>query len=233
MQRVVMAKLWLFGILVVPNYFQVRWRFVTGARLVLILKADNCIAENGTQQWKDSCVISIDETEVYSHRAKLSSEDASLVLRNVTAEDSGIYCITLLALDLMLSANINLTVTKGRSASAYQAESSTGRPVLASSASMGISFIKSANDRDYTVSNIIQLSLAGLILCLLGLIIAEHISDTCWNDRHATTGDGNEAKLYRAGMKSTFPPMLGNISLLLEMPSSDDVEKKTYYNIGL
>ncbi|XP_054833683.1 uncharacterized protein LOC129328565 isoform X2 [Eublepharis macularius] len=138
----------------VPNYFQLRWRFVTGSWLVLKLKANNCMAKNGTQHWRDSCVISIEATERYRQRAKLSSNDASLVLQDVRTEDSGIYSVTVLALDMTSSATISLAVTKV-------------------DPDIPVSFVKAADDGGYTLSNSIQLGLAGLILCLLGLIIAE------------------------------------------------------------
>ncbi|XP_032997825.1 uncharacterized protein LOC117042388 [Lacerta agilis] len=206
----------------VPGYFQVRWRFVTGRQAVLILMADNCLAGNGTRPWRDFCKISVRKADKYRHRVELSSEDASLLLKDARAEDSGIYCITLLALDVMLSANISLTVTKaetnntkykgvrfleeerngmriskstgatGMNASTDQAESSSNRPVLASpprNVGGSVSFTKAANDSDSTVSNIIHLSLAGLILCLLGLIIAEHVSFTCCSERHSAIRD--------------------------------------------
>ncbi|XP_028573419.2 uncharacterized protein LOC114590957 [Podarcis muralis] len=247
----------------VPGYFQVRWRFVTGRQVVLILMADNCLARNGTQPWREFCKISIRKADKYKHRAEFSSEDASLLLKDARAEDSGIYCITLLALDVMLSANISLTVTKaetnntkykgvrfleeersglhiskstgatGMNTSTDQAESSSNKPVLASppmNEGASVSFTKAASDSDSTVSNIIHLSLAALIVCLLGLIIAEHVSFTSFSERHSATRDGSGAKLYREGMECPLPSTPGNISLLLEMPSSDNL-REPYYSI--
>lgn len=98
----------------VPEYFQLRWHFDTGNCLVLILKADNCMAGTaGPRPWRDSCRINIVKTERYKHRAELMPENVSLVLQNVRAEDSGNYSVTVLAFDLKLSADIILTVTDG------------------------------------------------------------------------------------------------------------------------
>ncbi|XP_053146895.1 uncharacterized protein LOC128342871 isoform X2 [Hemicordylus capensis] len=180
-----------------PDYFQLRWHFVTGSCLVLLLKADSCLAETAPRNWRDSCEISIEKTERYSFRAKLSSEDASLVLQDVRVEDSGIYSITMLALGVRLLANINLTVTNESSVSNHQTENSSSRPVLPLpskarspageeeehllprqvqvNSEVHIASVKAVNDHrvDYMVSNIIRLSLAGLVLCLLGLMIAK------------------------------------------------------------
>ncbi|KAJ6652553.1 hypothetical protein lerEdw1_011429 [Lerista edwardsae] len=137
----------------VPEYFQLRWRFDTGQRLVLILKADRCLAGTaGPRPWRDSCRINIVKLEGYKHRAELGSENASLVLQNVRAEDSGNYSVTVLAFNLKLSANIILTVTEVEAP---------------------VTLMTAAGDRDYEVTNAIQLSVAGVILCLLGLILAE------------------------------------------------------------
>ncbi|XP_054833682.1 uncharacterized protein LOC129328565 isoform X1 [Eublepharis macularius] len=187
----------------VPNYFQLRWRFVTGSWLVLKLKANNCMAKNGTQHWRDSCVISIEATERYRQRAKLSSNDASLVLQDVRTEDSGIYSVTVLALDMTSSATISLAVTKV-------------------DPDIPVSFVKAADDGGYTLSNSIQLGLAGLILCLLGLIIAEHVSFTHCKCRKITAQNGRETKQYQAGIEPTVPPEPGSIYELMEKPPSSD-----------
>ncbi|XP_032068310.1 uncharacterized protein LOC116505089 isoform X2 [Thamnophis elegans] len=138
----------------VPAYFQIRWRFIPGQWLVLIVKADNCQADNGTHQWWDACEITVAEAERYRHRAEWSSEDTSLILRDARVEDSGIYNIKVLALGVRVSANINLTVINAAP----------------------VPLVKAEFGRDYTMTNIIRLSLAGLILCLLGFIIAENVA---------------------------------------------------------
>ncbi|KAK9405861.1 hypothetical protein NXF25_004635 [Crotalus adamanteus] len=139
----------------VPTYFQIRWRFITGPWLVLIVKADNCGRDNGTHQWWETCEIIVEKAERYRHRAEWSSEDASLILRDVRVEDSGVYEIKLLALGVRVSTNINLTVINAP-----------------------VSLMKAEFGRDYTVPNIIRLTLAGLILCLLGFIIAENVASS-------------------------------------------------------
>ncbi|XP_077180652.1 uncharacterized protein LOC143831503 isoform X1 [Paroedura picta] len=185
----------------VPNYFQLRWRFVTGSRLVLKLKAHNCTSETGKKHWRDSCGISIETTEKYRQRAQLSAEDASLVLHDARMEDSGIYSLTMLALDMSSSSLINLSVTKDPN----------------------VSFVKAADDADYTVFNSIQLSVAGMILCLLGLIIAEHISFTHCKHRKIMAGDGRGPKQNTAGMDSTVAAVPGSTYRLMKKPSSDEL----------
>ncbi|XP_015272824.1 PREDICTED: uncharacterized protein LOC107115597 [Gekko japonicus] len=199
-----MAGLCLFWTLAVPNYFQLRWHFVTGRWLVLKLKANNCTVETGTRHWRDSCGISIEATERYRQRATLSAEDASLVLQDVRTEDSGIYSVTVLALDMTSSANINLTVTKA-------------------DPNIPVSFVKVADDGDYTVSNSIRLGVAGMIICLLGLIIAEHVFFTHCKHKKITAGDGRETKQCSAGMESTVATGPGSTYLLMENPSSDEL----------
>ncbi|ETE57312.1 hypothetical protein L345_16975, partial [Ophiophagus hannah] len=94
----------------VPTYFQIRWRFITGPWLVLIVKADNCKGDSGTRQWWDACEITVAKAERYRHRAEWSSKGTSLILRDARVEDSGIYEIKVLALGVRVSANLNLTV---------------------------------------------------------------------------------------------------------------------------
>ncbi|KAJ7317286.1 hypothetical protein JRQ81_003448 [Phrynocephalus forsythii] len=173
-----------------PEYFQLRWYFLTGPhiRLVLIVKADDCQEQQGTRYWKDSCEISIWKTGEYAHRVELSSEDASLVLWDMRAEDSGIYSITLLALGVKLSANISLTASNETSYNGYDAtpdmqfldddqrkaiQTKNGTRVT-EDVDVPMSAVREAEERDYRMSNIIQLSLAGVILCLLALIVAEN-----------------------------------------------------------
>ncbi|XP_025031237.1 uncharacterized protein LOC112542475 isoform X1 [Python bivittatus] len=171
----------------VPNYFQIRWRFITGPWLVLIVKADNCGGDHGTYHWWDACEITVEKAERYRHRAEWSSEDASLILQDVRVEDSGVYSIKLLALGVRLSANINLTVINETSsvqsnAAAFgdrrRGTSPNETANTAADVAAPVSLVKAALGRDYTVPNIIQLSLAGLILCLLGLIIAENVASS-------------------------------------------------------
>lgn len=64
-------------------------------------------------------MISIEKTEGYKLRSELSSKDASLILRDVRVEDSGMYRITVLALDVISSAQINLIVTEGKRNTTY------------------------------------------------------------------------------------------------------------------
>ncbi|KAG8127750.1 hypothetical protein E2320_014645, partial [Naja naja] len=148
----------------VPTYFQIRWRFITGRWLVLTVKADNCKGDNDAHQWWDACEITVEKAERYRHRAEWSSEDTSLILRDARVEDSGIYEIKVLALGVRVSANLNLT-RRGIS-------SSKSRNVAAP-VSSEVEF-----GRDYMVPNIIRLSLAGLILSLLGFIIAENVASS-------------------------------------------------------
>ncbi|KAF7236201.1 Hyaluronan and proteoglycan link protein 2 [Varanus komodoensis] len=189
----------------VPDYFQVRWHFVTGSQLVLILKADNCMGQNGTQHWRDLCEISTEKTVGYRHRAALSSKDVTLVLQDMEVEDSGIYRITLLALGVKLSACINLTVTNVE----------VDIPVFS---------VMEASGRDYTMSNAIRLSFAGLILCLLVLIISEHISFGSCKEKRTRVRDEQKANLYEAVEDVTSPPVQGKIYLLTKTPNSEDLE---------
>nr|XP_060617040.1 uncharacterized protein LOC132766753 isoform X2 [Anolis sagrei ordinatus] len=230
-----------------PNYFQIRWYFVTGSELVLILMADNCKTNGTNQHWRDSCKIRIEKTEGYKHRAEVSSDDVSLMIQDVRVEDSGIYSITLLALGRKISANINLMVTKEYSSSSNQTESSTRSPLLtfvsreeqeeegnnngidadtnlfsAVDVEVSISSVKATNTRDHTVPNIIQLSLAGLILLLLGVIIAENISFTYCMDKKTSAGDGRETISSPIGMECSFPPLPRNPSMFVKMPGSDE-----------
>ncbi|XP_032068309.1 uncharacterized protein LOC116505089 isoform X1 [Thamnophis elegans] len=166
----------------VPAYFQIRWRFIPGQWLVLIVKADNCQADNGTHQWWDACEITVAEAERYRHRAEWSSEDTSLILRDARVEDSGIYNIKVLALGVRVSANINLTVINETSNPLLNgAAFDDQRRGISSSKSTNVAaapvpLVKAEFGRDYTMTNIIRLSLAGLILCLLGFIIAENVA---------------------------------------------------------
>ncbi|XP_060094217.1 uncharacterized protein LOC132571442 [Heteronotia binoei] len=187
-----------------PNYFQLRWSFVTGGWLVLKLKANSCTGQTGTQHWRDFCEISIETKERYRQRAKLFAEDASLVLQDVRTEDSGIYRVTVLALDMTSSANINLTVIK-------------------TDPNIPASFVKAADDVDSMVSNCIRLGVAGMILCLLGLIITVHISSTHCKHRKMTAGDGRQTTHDVAGMESTAASGPGSTFLLKENPSSDEL----------
>ncbi|XP_026540242.1 uncharacterized protein LOC113423173 [Notechis scutatus] len=180
----------------VPTYFQIRWRFITGPWPVLIVKADNC---KGAHQWWDACETTVAKSERYRHRAEWSSEGASLILQDARVEDSGIYEIKVLALGVRLSANINLTVinetsTPPLNATAFDDQRSG---VSSSKSRIGLSghlgcvgfpapvSLKVGFGRDYTVPNIIRLSLAGLILCLLGFIIAENVASCYTRQREA------------------------------------------------
>nr|XP_008118312.1 PREDICTED: uncharacterized protein LOC100563243 [Anolis carolinensis] len=231
-----------------PHYFQIRWYFVTGSKLVLMLKADNCKANGTNQHWRDSCKIRIEMTEGYKHRAEVSSENVSLMIQDVRAEDSGIYSIMLLALGVKLSDNINLIVTNAEdSTSSNQTESSTRTPLLtfvstgeeqeeendndgdadthlfsAADVEVSVSSVKAANTRDHTVPNIIQLSLAGLILLLLGVIIVENISFTYCMNKKMSVGDGRETISSPTGMECSFPPLPLNPSMFVKMPGSDE-----------
>uniref|UniRef100_A0ABM5FII7 Uncharacterized protein isoform X2 n=1 Tax=Pogona vitticeps TaxID=103695 RepID=A0ABM5FII7_9SAUR len=190
----------------VPEYFQVRWYFLTGPhiRLILIVKADNCQAQNGSQYWKDSCEISIWKTSGYEHRVELSSEDVSLVLWDTRAEDSGTYSVTFLALGVKSSANISLTV------------SNVGEDAP-------MSLVKVANETDYGMSSIIRLTLGGLILCLLALILGEHISFTyCTAGKTASWG-GRETTLNQATVEPTAPSRLDDTSVYVEMRDPDEL----------
>ncbi|XP_060617043.2 uncharacterized protein [Anolis sagrei] len=209
-----------------PNYFQIRWYFVTGSELVLILMADNCKTNGTNQRWRDSCKIRIEKTEGYKHRAEVSSDDVSLMIQDVRVEDSGIYSITLLTLGRKISANINLMVTKEYSSSSNQTESSTRSPLLtfvSMDVEVSVSSVKATNTRDHTVPNIIQLSLAGLILLLLGVIIAENISFTYCMDKKTSAGDGRETISSPIGMECSFPPLPRNPSMFVKMPGSDEL----------
>ncbi|XP_039213120.1 uncharacterized protein LOC120314269 isoform X2 [Crotalus tigris] len=167
----------------VPTYFQIRWRFITGPWLVLIVKADNCGRDNGTHQWWETCEIIVEKTERYRHRAEWSSEDASLILQDVRVEDSGVYEIKLLALGVRVSANINLTVINETSNAHLNAAAFGGQrrgtfPSRSTNVAAPVSLMKAEFGRDYTVPNIIRLTSAGLILCLLGFIIAENVASS-------------------------------------------------------
>ncbi|XP_062829768.1 uncharacterized protein LOC100563243 isoform X6 [Anolis carolinensis] len=208
-----------------PHYFQIRWYFVTGSKLVLMLKADNCKANGTNQHWRDSCKIRIEKTEGYKHRAEVSSDNVSLMIQDVRAEDSGIYSIMLLALGVKLSANINLIVTNEDSTSSNQTESCTRTPLLtfvSTDVEVSVSSVKAANIRDHTVPNIIQLSLAGLILLLLGVIIVENISFTYCMNKKMSVRDGRETISSPTGMECSLPPLPLNPSMFVKMPGSDE-----------
>uniref|UniRef100_A0ABM5FIJ7 Uncharacterized protein isoform X1 n=1 Tax=Pogona vitticeps TaxID=103695 RepID=A0ABM5FIJ7_9SAUR len=222
----------------VPEYFQVRWYFLTGPhiRLILIVKADNCQAQNGSQYWKDSCEISIWKTSGYEHRVELSSEDVSLVLWDTRAEDSGTYSVTFLALGVKSSANISLTVSNETSYNydvtpdmqfldddkrkTLQTNNVT-RIIVGEDAPM--SLVKVANETDYGMSSIIRLTLGGLILCLLALILGEHISFTyCTAGKTASWG-GRETTLNQATVEPTAPSRLDDTSVYVEMRDPDEL----------
>ncbi|XP_034277640.1 uncharacterized protein LOC117668060 isoform X2 [Pantherophis guttatus] len=174
----------------VPTYFQIRWRFITSPGLVLTVKADNCKGGSGTRQWWDACEITVVKAERYRHRVEWSSENASLILRDARVEDSGIYDIKVLALGVRVSANINLTVINETSnpplnAAAFDDQRRGTSSNKSTNVAAPISLVKTEFGRDYTVTNIIRLSLAGLILCLLGFIIGENVASSYSRSREA------------------------------------------------
>ncbi|XP_063152456.1 uncharacterized protein LOC134492197 [Candoia aspera] len=194
-----------------PNYFQIRWHFITGPWLMLIVKADNCKGGNGSHHWWDACEFTVEKAERYRHRAEWSSEDASLILQDVRVEDSGVYGIKFLALGVRLSAHINLTVINETSSTQSNAAafddqrkgtSSSKSTNVAADGAAPASLVKAAPGRDSTVPNIVQLSIAGLILCILGLIIAENVAFSSCTAR--------ETREYRMGIP--LSPMLSNVS---------------------
>ncbi|XP_075774210.1 uncharacterized protein LOC142825918 isoform X2 [Pelodiscus sinensis] len=141
-----------------PPSFQVRWRFLPTGRLVLLLVAHGC---GGAAPWRRACRLGLERGRGYEGRAGLGPRDAALQLRDAGPEDAGSYRVSLLGLGLHASAELNLTLAPAHTPGGSE-------PPLGS--------VRAPPDGGgVLMSNTVQLGLAGLVLCLLALIVGEHV----------------------------------------------------------
>ncbi|XP_025049995.1 uncharacterized protein LOC112548437 isoform X2 [Alligator sinensis] len=131
------------------EYYHVKWVFLTKNHPILVYVVDNCRGAPGTQE--RTCHHSTELHEVYQQRASISQE-ASLVLKNVQPEDAGMYQITVQGLDVLGTAQVTLIVEESR------------QDVIPAVGKEGLS-----------VTTIVRLVLAFLVLCVLGLIVGENV----------------------------------------------------------
>ncbi|XP_075770330.1 uncharacterized protein LOC106732829 isoform X6 [Pelodiscus sinensis] len=127
------------------EFYHVKWQFVTGNRPILVYMADKCIAAPGSQE--RTCQHNLELAGFYQQRANISfeKENVSLVLRAVQPDDAGTYRVTVRSLDVSDTALVNLIV-----------EGNFAR-------------------KSFRNINIIRLVFAFLVLCILALILGEHV----------------------------------------------------------
>ncbi|KAG6923435.1 hypothetical protein G0U57_020501 [Chelydra serpentina] len=130
------------------EYFYITWNFASPNRPILVFVVDRCQGA-AHRWWEPPCRLKLDVAQVYDGRADISRQNGSLVMQGLRAEDTGTYRVTVKGPSEEASADMNLTVTD----------------VAAGAAWGGLS-----------VGNSIRLGFSGLVLCLLGLIVAEFVS---------------------------------------------------------
>ncbi|XP_073166358.1 uncharacterized protein [Lepidochelys kempii] len=165
-----------------PPVFQVRWRFQPTGRLVLLLAARGC---GGAAPWRLSCRLALERGRGYEGRAGLGPREASLLLRDARPEDAGIYRVSLLGLDVLAVAEVNLTLAPAPAADPSLPTDPTTvlpptSPAPASSTELQgdtappLAPVWATLDGGRAVMpNAVRLCLAGLVLCLLVLIVGE------------------------------------------------------------
>ncbi|XP_038227727.1 uncharacterized protein LOC119842952 isoform X2 [Dermochelys coriacea] len=135
------------------KFFHFKWDFLSGDRPVLAYVLSKC---NGSapEEWQHSCQRSVKVAKEYQQQANVSLQSGSLVIQCVQPTDTGTYRITVQGLDVFVKAEVNLTVTEAA------APTNSGR-------------VNGA--RCSLVLNAVRLGLAGLVLCVLGLIVGEAV----------------------------------------------------------
>ncbi|XP_034613426.1 uncharacterized protein LOC117870401 [Trachemys scripta elegans] len=135
------------------DFFHLKWDFLSGNRPVLAYVMSKCKG-SAHEWWQRSCQRSVKVAKEYQQQANVSLQSGSLVIQRVQPTDAGTYRITVRGLDVFVMAEVNLTVTEAA------APTNSGR-------------VNGA--RFSLVPNAIRLGLAGLVLCLLGLIVGEAV----------------------------------------------------------
>ncbi|KAM9119345.1 uncharacterized protein ACDP82_015782 isoform 2-T2 [Pangshura tecta] len=132
------------------EFFHLKWDFLSGHRPVLAYVLTKC-SGGALEWWQRSCQRSVRVAEEYQQQANVSLQSGSLVIQCVQPADAGTYRITVRGLDVFVTAEVNLTVT--------------GAAPTNSGGMNGARFS--------LVPNTVRLGLAGLVLCVLGLIVGE------------------------------------------------------------
>ncbi|CAM5098660.1 unnamed protein product [Natator depressus] len=135
------------------EFFHLKWDFLSGDRPVLAYVLSRCKG-SAPEGWQRSCQRSVKVAKEYQQQASVSLQSGSLVIQRVQPTDTGTYRITVQGLDVFVKAEVNLTVTEAA------APTNSGR-------------VNGA--RGSLVPNAIHLGLAGLVLCVLGLIVGEAV----------------------------------------------------------
>ncbi|XP_075774209.1 uncharacterized protein LOC142825918 isoform X1 [Pelodiscus sinensis] len=161
-----------------PPSFQVRWRFLPTGRLVLLLVAHGC---GGAAPWRRACRLGLERGRGYEGRAGLGPRDAALQLRDAGPEDAGSYRVSLLGLGLHASAELNLTLAPAHTPGLATvpppiSAAPTDSPQPPGGSEPPLGSVRAPPDGGgVLMSNTVQLGLAGLVLCLLALIVGEHV----------------------------------------------------------
>ncbi|KAG6920527.1 hypothetical protein G0U57_017340, partial [Chelydra serpentina] len=135
------------------EFFHLKWDFLSGDRPVLAYVMSKCKGST-PEWWQRSCQRSVKVVKEYQQQANVSLQSGSLEIQRVQPTDAGTYRITVQGLDVHVMAEVNLTVTEAA------APTNSGR-------------VNGA--RFSLVPNAVRLGLAGLVLCLLGLIVGEAV----------------------------------------------------------
>ncbi|CAM5099068.1 unnamed protein product [Natator depressus] len=212
-----------------PPSFQVRWRFQPTGRLVLLLAAQGC---GGAAPWRQSCRLALERGRGYEGRAGLGPREASLLLRDARPEDAGPYRVSLLGLDVQAAAEVNLTLapapdpsiptdpslptdpttilppTSPAPASSTELQGGTAPPLAPVWATL--------DGGGAVVPNAVRLCLAGLVLCLLVLIVGEYVLSMRNKDTSGTGSPPDAAATVKT---------LSTIYVLQEMPIPDGSEE--------
>ncbi|CAM4561675.1 unnamed protein product [Lepidochelys kempii] len=231
-----------------PPVFQVRWRFQPTGRLVLLLAARGC---GGAAPWRLSCRLALERGRGYEGRAGLGPREASLLLRDARPEDAGIYRVSLLGLDVLAVAEVNLTLAPAPAAEPGRGSLPPANPlthpalaclptdpslptdpttVLPPTSPAPASSTELQGDTAPPLApvwatldggravmpNAVRLCLAGLVLCLLVLIVGEYVLSMRNKD---TSGTGSPTDA--AATVTT----LSTIYVLQEMPIPDGSEE--------
>ncbi|CAM4654993.1 unnamed protein product [Lepidochelys olivacea] len=210
-----------------PPVFQVRWRFQPTGRLVLLLAARGC---GGAAPWRLSCRLALERGRGYEGRAGLGPREASLLLRDARPEDAGIYRVSLLGLDVQAVAEVNLTLAPAPAPAADPSLPTDPTTVLPPTSPAPASSTELQGDTAPPLApvwatldggravmpNAVRLCLAGLVLCLLVLIVGEYVLSMRNKD---TSGTGSPTDA--AATVTT----LSTIYVLQEMPIPDGSEE--------
>ncbi|XP_074872898.1 uncharacterized protein LOC142024647 isoform X2 [Carettochelys insculpta] len=158
-----------------PASFQLRWRFLPTGRLVLLVVAQGC----GPAPWRLSCRLGLEPGRGYEGRAGLGPRDASLELRGACPEDAGPYRVSLLGLELHAAAELNLSLATDPATDpatvlppitpappdAVEPQDNLEPPLAPAQARL--------EGGKAVGSNAVRLGLAGLVLCLLAVIVGK------------------------------------------------------------